>query len=74
MNRNSKHLCSLQIKRLFNSEEENKEEINSKMKSSDGIVAISNVLGGVSLSHEEIINKILSSAFRVPIPGYKGFN
>ncbi|KAF7633917.1 hypothetical protein Mgra_00006654 [Meloidogyne graminicola] len=72
LNRNSKHLCSLQIKRLFNSEEENKEEINSKMKSSDGIVAISNVLGGVSLSHEEIINKILSSAFRVPIPGYTG--
>nr|CAD2127929.1 unnamed protein product [Meloidogyne enterolobii] len=81
LSRNAKQTCFQQMKRLIDSEAENESEDGEKLrKSSNGIVAISgsNVVntGGIeclsSLSHEDIIKKLLSSAFRVPIRGYTG--
>jgi hypothetical protein len=60
----------------------NEDDNGENSQQSNGIVSISNSLvantGGemascmAGLTHEEIIKKLLSSSFRVPIPGYKG--
>jgi hypothetical protein len=65
------------MKRSLNADAEEDEDTD---RNRNGIVSISPSAivntGGTAilagLSHEEIIKKLLSSAFRIPIPGYTG--